>query len=69
MTKNRRKNNGPKVPERGQDLPVGFLPGFIVFIFQMIPNSWASGPPVQTPQAAGRSQRAGQICEESTCLA
>lgn len=70
VTKNRRKNNGPKVPERGQDLLVGLLPSLIVFIFKMIPSSWASEPPVQTPQAAGRSHRAGQkICEESTCLA
>lgn len=69
VTKNRMKNSGPKVQKWGQDLLVGFLPGLIVFILKMIPNSWASDHHVQIPPAAGRSQRAGQkICETSTCL-
>ena len=37
-----KENNGLTVLRRGQDLVVGFLPGLIVFILKMIPNSWAS---------------------------
>lgn len=36
-----KKEDGLRVQSRGQDLVVGFLPGLIVFIFKMIPNSWA----------------------------
>lgn len=46
------KKDGLRVQSRGQDLVVGFLPGLIVFILKIIPNSWAGDQPAHVPGMA-----------------